>query len=193
MFRRQMDIRLVPAGNGIAADGNTCAMCRHTFSFGSRAWCRTTSSRNGGSMPATRPPHAAPSPRCLRKTSLVQTSCSAAQPVGLPSRSRHARSPLTSTLRSPGLAMEAKTDAATAKRFLGLCNNFVTMRTTDPATQEYAAEQFSKVSVSENQVRTGTFTDTGSSLMSFSSGFQETLSKYLYTQVYVYVTTSASF
>lgn len=73
--------------------------------------------------------------------------------------------------------LEAKTDAATAKRFLGLCNNFVTMRTTDPATQEYAAEQFSKVSVSENQVRTGTFTDTASSLMSFSSGFQETLSK----------------
>ncbi len=73
--------------------------------------------------------------------------------------------------------LEAKTDAATAKRFLGLCNNFITMRTTDPATQEYAAEQFSKVSVSENQVRTGTFTDTATSLMSFSSGFQETLSK----------------
>jgi conjugal transfer pilus assembly protein TraD len=73
--------------------------------------------------------------------------------------------------------LEAKTDAATANRFLGLCNNFMTMRTTDPRTQEYATAQFAKASVSSNQVRTGTFTDTTSSLMSFSAGFQETLTK----------------
>lgn len=73
--------------------------------------------------------------------------------------------------------IEAKTDAPTAKRFLGLCNNFITMRTTDPATQEYAAEQFSKASITQNQIRQGTFTDTSASLMAFSSGFQETLTK----------------
>jgi conjugal transfer pilus assembly protein TraD len=73
--------------------------------------------------------------------------------------------------------LEAKTDVATANRILGLCNNFITMRTTDPRTQEYATAQFSKASVSSNQVRTGTFTDTASSLMAFSAGFQETLTK----------------
>ena len=73
--------------------------------------------------------------------------------------------------------IEAKTDEATARRFLGLCNNFISMRTTDPATQEYVAAQFAKASVAQQQVRTGTFTDTKSSVLDFSSGYQETLMK----------------
>ena len=73
--------------------------------------------------------------------------------------------------------IEAKTDAATARRFLGLCNNFISMRTTDPATQEYVAAQFAKASVAQQQIRSGTFTDTKSSVLDFSSGYQETLMK----------------
>lgn len=73
--------------------------------------------------------------------------------------------------------IEAKTDKATANRFLGLCNNFITMRTTDPATQDYASLQFSKSSVTSAEIRTGVNTSTESSITSFSSSKQETLSK----------------
>lgn len=73
--------------------------------------------------------------------------------------------------------LEAKTDKPTANRFLGLCNNFITMRTTDPVTQQYASEQFSKSTVISNEVRVGTQTDTASSMLSFSAGYQETIRK----------------
>lgn len=71
----------------------------------------------------------------------------------------------------------AKTDKSTADRFLGLCNNFISMRTTDPLTQEYVSSQFAEASVTQQQVRTGTARDTKSSLMDFSIGHQETLMK----------------
>ncbi len=71
----------------------------------------------------------------------------------------------------------AKTDQASANRFLGLCNNFVSMRTTDPATQEYVSSQFAKASVAQQQVRTGTSRDTDKSTLAFSTGYQETLMK----------------
>lgn len=71
----------------------------------------------------------------------------------------------------------AKTDQASADRFLGLCNNFISMRTTDPKTQEYVSAQFAKASVAQQQVRTGTMRDTDKSSLGFSSGYQETLMK----------------
>lgn len=71
----------------------------------------------------------------------------------------------------------AKTDKSSADRFLGLCNNFISMRTTDPITQEYVSSQFAKASISQQQVRTGTQRDTSSSTFGFSAGYQETLMK----------------
>jgi len=71
----------------------------------------------------------------------------------------------------------SKTDKASADRFLGLCNNFISMRTTDPITQKYVSEQFAKASVVQQQVRTGTARDTGKSTLAFSTGHQETLMK----------------
>lgn len=73
--------------------------------------------------------------------------------------------------------LESKTDAATAKRFLGLCNNFFCMRTTDPATKEYVSEQFSKTSVSQVQAQVGTGSSTGHSMLEFSSSYGERLMK----------------
>ena len=71
----------------------------------------------------------------------------------------------------------SKTDQATADRFLGLCNNFISMRSTDPATQEYVSTQFSKASVTQQQVRSGTARNMSESMLTFSAGHQETLMK----------------
>jgi len=57
----------------------------------------------------------------------------------------------------------------TADRFLGLTNNFISMRSTDPATQEYAAKQFNKTSVTSLQAQSGKGTDAGTGLGHFSS------------------------
>lgn len=73
--------------------------------------------------------------------------------------------------------VEAKTDEATSKRFLGLVNNFISMRTTDPATQEYVAAQFSKNSVAQVQVQTATAGSTGTSMLDFTSSQGERLMK----------------
>lgn len=73
--------------------------------------------------------------------------------------------------------LEAKTDPATAKRFLGLCNNFISMRTTDPATQEYVSKQFSTTSISQVQAQTGSGSSTSNSVLDFSSSYGERLMK----------------
>lgn len=66
-----------------------------------------------------------------------------------------------------------KTDEATASRFLGLCNNFISMRTTDPKTQEYVVSQFAKSSVDQIQVQKGNSNDTSSSILDFGSSHGE--------------------
>ena len=48
-------------------------------------------------------------------------------------------------------------------------NNFVSTRTTDPTTQEYVAEQFSKTSITQVQVQRQSGVSTGESLFNFSS------------------------
>lgn len=69
--------------------------------------------------------------------------------------------------------IEAKTDKATADRFLGLCNNFICMRTTDPRTQEYVAKQFSTSSITQSQLQTASGSSTDSSLLDYSSSTGE--------------------
>lgn len=73
--------------------------------------------------------------------------------------------------------IESKTDKATANRFLGLCNNFISMRTTDPITQEYVAQQFMKSSIAQAQVQVSSGTDSTSSIMSFSHSQGEKIMK----------------
>lgn len=73
--------------------------------------------------------------------------------------------------------LEAKTDAATAKRFLGLCNNFISMRTTDPVTQEYVAAQFSTTSISQSQSQVASGTGTDTSILTFQATHGERLMK----------------
>jgi conjugal transfer pilus assembly protein TraD len=73
--------------------------------------------------------------------------------------------------------LEAKSDKATANRFLGLCNNFISMRTTDPVTQEYVALQFSKTSIAQVQAQSGTGNSTSESMLAFSSSYGERLMK----------------
>lgn len=73
--------------------------------------------------------------------------------------------------------VEAMTDKATADRILGLCNNFISMRTTDPRTQEYVAQQFSKTSISQRQLSVSNSADTNSSLLDFSTAYGERLMK----------------
>lgn len=73
--------------------------------------------------------------------------------------------------------LTAKTDEATASRFLGLCNNFISFRTSDPDTQEYAALQFSKTSIAQVQAQSGAGASTGDSMLSFSTSYGERLMK----------------
>lgn len=73
--------------------------------------------------------------------------------------------------------IEAKTDKATAMRFLGLCNNFICLRTTDPATQEYVSEQLGKASISQSQAQIGSGASTSNSLMDYSVTYGERQSK----------------
>lgn len=73
--------------------------------------------------------------------------------------------------------LEAKTSPAIAKRFLGLCNNFISMRTTDPATQDYVASQFMKTSVTTGQEQSNSSSDTSSSILSFSQSNGQRLMK----------------
>tara|TARA_Y100000780_G_C13695637_1_gene421670 strand:+ start:17760 stop:19700 length:1941 start_codon:yes stop_codon:yes gene_type:complete len=69
--------------------------------------------------------------------------------------------------------IESKTDEATSRRFLGLCNNFISMRTTDPKTQEYVTQQFSKTSISQVQAQSGSGNTSSESMLSFSASYGE--------------------
>jgi conjugal transfer pilus assembly protein TraD len=72
---------------------------------------------------------------------------------------------------------EAKADAATAKRLLGLASNLFALRVGDDATQKYVSENFGEVDAKKityaKQDR-----DSGANIMSeHSSGYSETLDK----------------
>lgn len=65
--------------------------------------------------------------------------------------------------------LSSMANQGTADRFLGLVNNFFCMRTTDPATQEYAAKQFNKTSITTVQAQKGQSTDSSKRLGDFST------------------------
>jgi conjugal transfer pilus assembly protein TraD len=73
--------------------------------------------------------------------------------------------------------LEAKTDQATANRFLGLTNNFISMRTTDPKTQEYVSAQFSKNSITQIQSHSSSSGSTATSMLDFDVSKGERLMK----------------
>ncbi|ALU46147.1 conjugative transfer system coupling protein TraD [Pseudoalteromonas rubra] len=75
--------------------------------------------------------------------------------------------------------IEDKTSEATAKRVLGLCNNFISFRTTDPNTQTYVSEQFSKTSITRVSQQSGASISSDQSLASFRANHGETTRKQL--------------
>jgi conjugal transfer pilus assembly protein TraD len=69
------------------------------------------------------------------------------------------------------------TDQATADRYLGLCNNFFSMKVTDVQTQEYVAKQFSQTNISDVGVQYSIQSATGQALSEFSGGYKENITK----------------
>ena len=69
------------------------------------------------------------------------------------------------------------TDEATAERYLGLCNSFITCRVTDMKTQEYVAQQFNKTSIRDVGVQYSVQTATNMGLTDFSGGYKENVTK----------------
>lgn len=73
--------------------------------------------------------------------------------------------------------LEAKTDAATANRVLGLCNNFFSMRANDVSTQEYATKQFGEAPISTQDITLGQGSSGNDDLSDFGSSYSERLTK----------------
>ncbi|MBW0298747.1 conjugative transfer system coupling protein TraD [Shewanella bicestrii] len=69
------------------------------------------------------------------------------------------------------------TDEATANRYLGLCNNFFSMKVTDTITQEYVAKQFSQTNISDVGIQYSIQSATGQGLTEFSGGYKENITK----------------
>ncbi|MBB1388353.1 conjugative transfer system coupling protein TraD [Shewanella sp. SG44-6] len=69
------------------------------------------------------------------------------------------------------------TDQATADRYLGLCNNFFSLKVTDIQTQEYVAKQFSQTNISDVGVQYSIQSATGQALSEFSGGYKENITK----------------
>ncbi|MBW8191380.1 conjugative transfer system coupling protein TraD [Neiella marina] len=73
--------------------------------------------------------------------------------------------------------LEAKTDPASAERFLGLCNNFISMRVNDQRTQEYVCRNFGRTSVLNTQISMSENTNTTAGLGEFAGGYSERLNR----------------
>lgn len=69
------------------------------------------------------------------------------------------------------------TDEATANRYLGLCNNFFSMKVTDTITQEYVSKQFSQTNISDVGIQYSIQSATGQGLTEFSGGYKENITK----------------
>ncbi|MBO2656149.1 conjugative transfer system coupling protein TraD [Shewanella algae] len=70
-----------------------------------------------------------------------------------------------------------QTDDATAERYLGLCNNYFSMKVTDYKTQEYVSRQFSKTNIRDVGVQYAIQSATGQGLTEFSGGYKENVTK----------------
>jgi len=73
--------------------------------------------------------------------------------------------------------LESQTDSATAKRILGLCNNFFSMRCQDDDTQEYVAKQFGKTQISTLGTALMQMGDSSTDLDHYKQSRTETLTK----------------
>ncbi|MFQ3188881.1 MAG: conjugal transfer pilus assembly protein TraD, partial [Paraglaciecola sp.] len=73
--------------------------------------------------------------------------------------------------------LEDKTSPAAAERFVGLCNNFISMRVNDERTQEYVTRNFGKSGIIQQKVMMSQNASTDSSIDDFSGSYAETLSK----------------
>ncbi|MDX7719438.1 conjugative transfer system coupling protein TraD [Aeromonas caviae] len=70
----------------------------------------------------------------------------------------------------------SKATEAVADRVIGLCNNWITTRISDPTTQMKMAANFSKVDVEQRSVSLSQRTDTVDSVDKFAGGYSESLS-----------------
>lgn len=74
----------------------------------------------------------------------------------------------------PDLA--AKASEAVADRVIGLCNNWITTRVSDPTTQTKMAANFAKVDVEQRTIMHSQRSDTSDQSDKFTGGFSENLS-----------------
>ncbi|MBD1389486.1 conjugative transfer system coupling protein TraD [Neiella sp. HB171785] len=73
--------------------------------------------------------------------------------------------------------LEAKTSPATAQRFLGLCNNFFSMRVNDDRTQQYVSDNFGEAQVLNQQITVSHGSSTANDIGAFSGGYSERLNR----------------
>lgn len=71
----------------------------------------------------------------------------------------------------------AKSSQAVADRVIGLCNNWITTRISDPTTQDKMARNFADVSVEDREVSVSQRFSTNESMHDFGGGFSEKMSK----------------
>ena len=73
--------------------------------------------------------------------------------------------------------LEAKTSTATAQRYLGLCNNFFSMRVNDDRTQQYVSDNFGEAQILNQQITVSHASSTESEMGQFSGGYSERLNR----------------
>lgn len=73
--------------------------------------------------------------------------------------------------------LEEKVGPPAAKRFLGLCNNFVSMRVNDDTTQQFVSGNFGVTGIAEQQVMMSQGASSDSAFDEFSGTFAQRLSK----------------
>lgn len=116
-------------------------------------------------------------PATMRRVSLYFDESHAAlceQLLSLLAQGRAAKLEMTiATQTIPDLA--SKASEAVADRVIGLCNNWITTRVSDPITQAKMAANFSKVDVEQRTIMHSQRTDTVDNIDKFSGGISENL------------------
>lgn len=69
--------------------------------------------------------------------------------------------------------LEAKVGLPSAQRILGLCNNYMSMKVSDPTTMEYASKQFGDVPVQSVQTSIGHNVSDTAGIADWGGGYQE--------------------
>ena len=71
--------------------------------------------------------------------------------------------------------LEEKVGAPAAQRFLGLCNNFISMRVNDETTQKFVSTQFGKTGITEQSVMASQGSSSDAPLDEFNGSFAQKL------------------